>query len=265
MDRHAYRFEIVSIPVVLHEQSSVFPGTVAINRDIHIIHILRGRGMMRIGEQASRIEPGRAFWIPPLTRYACGKAGGEPLEMVNIHFHLELAGVPITSMARMPMTFTMPGALPDRLRTIGELWHRDDRMARGSVAVQVHSLIVDHLDRHAKRREETRSPDVRMTDLRDRLESIPEQAYDACRMAKQVHLSVSQMNRLFRDAFGMSPRVFHEQRRLAHAQLLLRHDESPIKVVAEQLGFCDAFYFSRWFTRHVGLSPSRFRRERGGI
>jgi AraC family transcriptional activator of pobA len=46
--------------------------------------------------------------------------------------------------------------------------------------------------------------------------------------------------------------LLEAKRDLAYAQL-------SVKEIALTLGFADAAYFTRFFTRHTGLSPRRFR------
>jgi AraC-like DNA-binding protein len=38
----------------------------------------------------------------------------------------------------------------------------------------------------------------------------------------------------------------------------------PVTQIAHELGFRDPAYFSRFFRRHAGLPPARFRRKHGG-
>lgn len=47
--------------------------------------------------------------------------------------------------------------------------------------------------------------------------------------------------------------------RIDRAKQLLSDGGPPIGEVAEAVGYDDAGYFSRLFTRRVGVSPSRFR------
>jgi AraC-like DNA-binding protein len=43
----------------------------------------------------------------------------------------------------------------------------------------------------------------------------------------------------------------------------LRVDDSPLKEIAAELGFCDEFHFSKLFKRRTGLSPSAYRTQLG--
>jgi AraC-like DNA-binding protein len=58
--------------------------------------------------------------------------------------------------------------------------------------------------------------------------------------------------------------TIHEQiqrARLDQARLLLADDRLSVKDVAAQLSFSSEFYFSHFFRRHTGMSPTRFRRH----
>ncbi|WP_413242570.1 AraC family transcriptional regulator [Paenibacillus sp. 1P07SE] len=46
-----------------------------------------------------------------------------------------------------------------------------------------------------------------------------------------------------------------------HAKRLLRATRLPVREVAEQAGFNDAFYFSRLFGQATGMSPRDYRNE----
>ena len=37
------------------------------------------------------------------------------------------------------------------------------------------------------------------------------------------------------------------------------NDDRPLYLVSQELGFCDEFYFSRFFTKMTNMSPSQYR------
>ncbi len=55
-----------------------------------------------------------------------------------------------------------------------------------------------------------------------------------------------------------SKEVVHD-RLLQEARRLLRFSTTPVGELSYQLGFADPAYFSRFFTRRVGMTPSQFR------
>jgi AraC-like DNA-binding protein/mannose-6-phosphate isomerase-like protein (cupin superfamily) len=76
-------------------------------------------------------------------------------------------------------------------------------------------------------------------------------------------LSPDYLWHLFKKVEGATPLQYALKSRMAEAARLLRETELTSKQVAERLGFRDAGYFSRAFTRHTGFTPTRFRRGRG--
>jgi len=74
-------------------------------------------------------------------------------------------------------------------------------------------------------------------------------------------LSISQTIRRFRSAYGVTPYEYLNQRRILTAKQLLQNSTLSIEEIATQTGFMDHNYFSKYFKKKVGVSPSRFRRE----
>jgi len=78
-------------------------------------------------------------------------------------------------------------------------------------------------------------------------------------LAREVGLSLSQLERLFTRQFGVSPRGYCERRRHEHAIAALQSSPQTVKEIAFQLGFSSLPHFSGWFRRRHGMSPRDFR------
>lgn len=65
----------------------------------------------------------------------------------------------------------------------------------------------------------------------------------------------------FRADTGCSPKRFFHRLQIRQAEQLLLASNTTIKEVAAELGFCNEFYFSRFFKQHTGVSPLQFRRQ----
>jgi AraC-like DNA-binding protein len=78
-------------------------------------------------------------------------------------------------------------------------------------------------------------------------------------LAREVGLSLSQLERLFSQQFGVSPRGYCERRRHEYAIAALQSSPQTVKEIAFQLGFSSLPHFSGWFRRHHGMSPREFR------
>lgn len=78
-------------------------------------------------------------------------------------------------------------------------------------------------------------------------------------LVSQVGLGRSQLNALFLQATGLSPRRYYERRRLETCERLLTHTQMSLKEIAMDLGFGSESHFSHWFRGHRKMAPSIFR------
>ncbi len=77
-------------------------------------------------------------------------------------------------------------------------------------------------------------------------------------LANIACLSDTQFKKLFREQVGQTPMNYVTAHRMEKARALLQHTDYPIQVIANQVGYDDVSAFSRRFSSHYGLSPSRF-------
>lgn len=87
---------------------------------------------------------------------------------------------------------------------------------------------------------------------------------DYAALSDDLGLSLSTLQRRFRNATGSSLHEVHVESRIIEARRLLGETDRPIKTIADELGYSDVFYFSRQFTERVGMPPARYRQERHG-
>jgi AraC-like DNA-binding protein len=87
---------------------------------------------------------------------------------------------------------------------------------------------------------------------------------DAASVARHVHLSRRQLDRLFDTTFGMSADAFMRHTRLERARHLLGGTDLSIKQIAYACGFADPNYFGRIFRKRHGQSPGAYRRHSHG-
>jgi len=77
-------------------------------------------------------------------------------------------------------------------------------------------------------------------------------------IADHVQLSESHFSKIFRNKTGSSPINFFINMKMQEAIKLLSNRPMRIKEVAFTLGYEDPLYFSRCFTKQMGLSPGTF-------
>lgn len=84
-------------------------------------------------------------------------------------------------------------------------------------------------------------------------------------LARHTGLSSSHFAALFRKATGLSAMEYLKRLRSARARELLVTSSRSIAEVAHDVGYSDAFYFSRQFRAVNGLSPRAFRAQQDGV
>jgi transcriptional regulator GlxA family with amidase domain len=80
-------------------------------------------------------------------------------------------------------------------------------------------------------------------------------------LAKEVHLSRSQLVRAFDATVGMSPMTFLKHMRVQQMARLLSSTDLSIAEAARLVGWTDPNYASRCFHAAYGISPTDFRRR----
>ena len=80
-------------------------------------------------------------------------------------------------------------------------------------------------------------------------------------VAREVGLNYENFRKRFAQLTGESPGRYQKRRRLDWACAAIYHGEQSLKQIADELGFCDVFHFSKAFKQEVGLTPSDYRRR----
>lgn len=79
-------------------------------------------------------------------------------------------------------------------------------------------------------------------------------------VASVVHLSIRQLNDLFRHQVGVTPHQYLIELRMKEAWRLLEQSDLSVQRVADTVGYASLSAFSDRFRRHFGKPPSHFRR-----
>lgn len=79
-------------------------------------------------------------------------------------------------------------------------------------------------------------------------------------LANAVHLSSSQLRRVFVEGYGKSPIAYLTMVRTERMAALLRTTDRPVAAIAASVGWGDPDFAARQFRRSVGVSPSEYRR-----
>ena len=78
-------------------------------------------------------------------------------------------------------------------------------------------------------------------------------------LARQIATSRRQLQRVFAEVGDTSFREYLARVRMRHARALLREGATPVREVAQSVGYRQPAQFAKAFRRHHGTSPSSLR------
>jgi transcriptional regulator GlxA family with amidase domain len=100
----------------------------------------------------------------------------------------------------------------------------------------------------------------KLVEIIARMEASIEHPLEVRQIARAVGISARQVERLFREQIGHSPKSFYRKLRLEAARTLLRQTIQSILNVALQCGFSSTSHFCHAYKRAFGVAPTDERR-----
>lgn len=80
-------------------------------------------------------------------------------------------------------------------------------------------------------------------------------------LEREFHHNFDYMNRKFHESTGKSIFQYLQEYRIQESKKLLQTNHINISQIAENLGYCNAFYFSKVFKTIEGITPSEYRKQ----
>ena len=78
-------------------------------------------------------------------------------------------------------------------------------------------------------------------------------------ISKNMYISSVYISKTFKEMTGESPIKYLINLRLKKAENLLLTTKIPIKIIAQSVGYSDAYYFSKLFKKYYNYSPNKYR------
>ena len=78
-------------------------------------------------------------------------------------------------------------------------------------------------------------------------------------MAGYCDVSVKQLNRIFLKHEGLTLLEYIHSEKIRQAKRLLEERNGSVREISDDLGFSSVYYFIRFFSNHVGMTPGEYR------
>ncbi len=228
--------------------------------------VTAGSGHLSLSGRPDRhsVGPGSFFWLPPGIPHAYGPGPGAWDEYWVLFegpatAHYENLGY----LGTAPATLTPddPAGARDLLARIVELLTLPESLPHHLAASAALHTLVGSVGTGLGARTDPapmqRDVGHRALDLLDR----PGASVRIGAVARELAVSRDTLAAAVRRVTGSTPTDYVMRRRLDRAKVLLIETDQPVARIAREVGYADPAYFTRVFTRHVGVAPTVFRRQ----
>ncbi|MCC8070511.1 MAG: AraC family transcriptional regulator [Bacteroidales bacterium] len=233
-----------------------------------LIYCVGGAGWYRIGNTCYEVKTDDFFILPAGAPHAYGSNEGEPWTIYWVHFKGALAP-PLARGLHMPHSVapTTNSRNRDRLSLFEEIFYT---LKSGLSIDSLHfSMAMFHYFlaslqyvrefRNATGDGKQRGPgDMAQAAIHYMKENL-ERQLSITALAQYVGYTPGHFTTLFHRAIGHSPRAYFNMLKMQEACRMLEETDMKINQIALKLGYTDPFYFTRLFTKIMGMAPSDYR------
>ena len=216
-----------------------------------VIYYSDGVGVARVGEQEIPFKPGTVICMPP------GRMQEEKSALGFQNFFIFCAGLPDLGCP-VPVFHQTLGTPIEALTRLLRQEYVLRRPCWQAVTQQIFETLISYFQQWSQQEYPLGGVEQLEQVIAENLHRPDFQVQEAYR---QVAMSPTHLRRCFLQERGMSPLQYLHHLRLREAKRLLAFEALAIKEVAWRAGFTDPYYFSRWFRKQAGLSPSAYAEQ----
>lgn len=236
-----------------------------------LIYCVKGRGWYRLGSRKYEVDENDFFILPAGVPHAYGASQNSPWTIYWVHFKGSLAGEYAKGLhTPTRINPAQNSRISDRTAMFEEIFYT---LNAGYSLDNIHyalSLFHRYLGslryvsqfRNAKaKRGSNNAPDSR--DITDRAVKYMTENIDKRLTLQQISdycgYTPTHFSALFKRHIGHAPISYFNLLKIQSACNLLDTTTMRVAQIAAKLGFDDTFYFSRLFTKTMGVPPKEYR------
>jgi len=215
---------------------------------------LAGRGMLRANGREHQVLPGAVAFLPVGVVHGFRESTGRRPLCLVVDF--EMTGGPGFAFAQLSQSEST--RLRRELSELGRMRHPDAPEARLRAAAAALRILDIQLRAAGVLEREARAMPAFVKKFIRLASDMDTSGNSIARLAHETGYQADYLNRKFKEVTGLTLIQQRDALRLDRAKRLIQQGLT-VGEVAERVGFDDANYFSRWFKRHAGVSPSHSR------
>ena len=225
-----------------------------------------GSGKVKIRKSEYKIEAGDFFTIPLKTAHTYKADENDPWSIYWIHFKGNIANHIVSLIEKQ---IGLKGFLQHNEKSIelfNEMYTQLERGYGSDSLMSANMCLWHFLTTFLYNNKYSTSGNISNKDACDIVIDYMAKNFDKVLslegIASQVNLSASHFSYLFKKKTGFSPIEYFNHLKVQKACQYLLFTKLRIKEISQELGIEDPYYFSRMFTKVMGMSPNEYREKR---
>lgn len=241
---------------VFHQKPDYRCKRIPSRRPNGFLYILHGQCRYLYGDEDFALSPGSLVYLPKGSDHTLMVDSPE-FEFYRIDFTLTVNGETVFfSDVPLKLCHRASAEVAEAIQTLADRYEfMQDTMAKTELLCRIFRGVCDMT---VNPRREKLAPAIGYL-----LEHMTE-GINCQQLAQLCSLSTAQFYNLFHQEYQATPLEYRNSLLMRRATLLLRDETFPVAEIAETLGFESVSYFSRFFKKHKGISPSEYRKQKSG-
>ena len=237
-----------------------------ISQDI-LIYCVDGKGWLEINGQELKVQAGEFLLVPAHMAHKYGSDEKDPWSIYWLHFKGNAAGHLADLITQQHTRFTAPINFADeRIRLFNTMYrtlesgYSADNLGYLNMCFWYFMSSFSYADVfHVPYNvQEKDAIDLSIDFMQENLH----QTVTLQELAMEVHISPSHYSALFRKKTGYPPLEYFNHIKVQKACQYLQFTNLQVKEIAYKLGINDPYYFSRFFSNIMGMSPLEYRNRK---